>query len=539
VSIRVDCGQTGGVAERTGGADDRTGGADEGTGGADDQVLGGRYHLRERLGRGGTAVVWRAHDAVLGRAVAVKVLAGPLARDPGWRRRIHDEARSAATLSHPNIAQIHDFGESGFGVTDVVPYVVMELVHGHTLAQHMTGGRLPPLLSMRICGEVASALSEAHAHGIVHRDIKPGNVMVTPNGAKVVDFGLAAAVDPGGAGELDDRVDGTPAYLAPERLTGDSVEPASDVYALGVVLYMLLAGHAPWDADSTTRIFYSHVHVQPHPLPPMPDVPDRVIELCNRSLHKVPSLRPSAREMADLLTRAAGGPGQRPWVLPTPALPPVTPEKVPEEAPAAVVAPVVASWAPPSRRRVLIAAAAVIVLAVGATTWFLVPSGPRYPGAALADPVPTDPVPTDPVPTAVPTPSGVPALPIGTPSGGPLPSITSVAPDPSRSAATDRPDRPRPTSARPTASRPPGRPPASSVPEGVGFSSRAGSVVATCATPITAQLVSWTAKKPFTVAEVDPGPGLAAVVVFAHGDERLRMSVGCFLDVPSASIFPF
>jgi hypothetical protein len=488
---------------------------------ADDQVLGGRYHLRERLGRGGTAVVWRAHDAVLGRAVAVKVLAGPLARDPGWRRRIHDEARSAATLSHPNIAQIHDFGESGFGVTDVVPYVVMELVQGRTLAEHMIGGRLPPLLSMRICGEIAAALAEAHAHGIVHRDIKPGNVMVTPNGAKVVDFGLAAAVDPGGAGELDDRVDGTPAYLAPERLTGDAVEPASDVYALGVVLYMLLAGHAPWEADSTTRIFFAHVHVAPHPLPPLPDVPDRVVELCNRSLHKDPSLRPSAREVADLLARAAGG------IVAAPIAEPVTTSTVP--------APTTGPPTGSARQRVILpVAAALLVLATGTVAWFVAPGAPDQ-GIAAADPAASRagqmPLPPIGTPSA-----GTPAV---RPSTGAHPSGTAPAPEATRSAGAGRTGRPRPTSVRPTASRSPGRPPASSVPEGVGFSSAGGSVVATCATPITAQLVSWTAKKPFTVAEVDPGPGLAAVVVFANGDERLRMSVGCFLNAPSASIFPF
>jgi serine/threonine-protein kinase len=313
------------------------------------------------------------------------------------------------------------------------------------------------------------------------------------------------------------------------------VEPASDVYALGVVLYMLLSGHSPWEADSTTRIFHAHVYEQPQPLPPMPDVPDRVVELCNRSLHKVPSLRPSAREMAELLTRSAGASGDRPWTLPAPVPAPQMP--APQMPAPQMPGPQMPAAPPPAaqaRRRMLIAAAAVTVLAVGALAWLLVPSGPRDPGRALADP-----------PVGVSVPTGVPALPVGTPSGDPSPSATPVTPEPTapteatRPGATPTPVRPRPTSGRPTASRPPGRPPASAVPEGVGFSSKAGSVVATCATPITARLVSWTARKPFTVVEVDPGPGLAAVVVFADGDERLRMSVGCFLDVPSVSIFPF
>jgi serine/threonine-protein kinase len=160
------------------------------------QILGGRYELQDQLGVGGMAVVWRAHDDVLGRAVAVKLLAGPYASDPSSRRRIRDEARAAAMLSHPNIAQVYDFGESDEG-GECTPYVVMELVPGKTLAQHMANGPLPPKVAFRICAEVAAALAAAHSDGLVHRDIKPANVMVTPTGAKVVDFGIAAAISAG------------------------------------------------------------------------------------------------------------------------------------------------------------------------------------------------------------------------------------------------------------------------------------------------------------------------------------------------------
>ena len=268
------------------------------------QVLGGRYELQDQLGVGGMAVVWRAHDNVLGRSVAVKLLAGPHVDDPVSRRRIRDEARAAATLSHPNIAQVYDFGESDEGGV-CTPYVVMELVRGGTLAQHMAGGPLPAQIVFRICAEVAAALAAAHADDLVHRDIKPANVMVTPTGAKVVDFGIAAAISSGG-GESNGELFGTPAYLAPERLLGDTVEPASDVYALGVLLYKLLTGHSPWSADTTTKMLAAHVYVEPEPLPQLPRVPEYVTDLVNRCLIKDPTLRPSARDVASILAEAAG-----------------------------------------------------------------------------------------------------------------------------------------------------------------------------------------------------------------------------------------
>src|SRR4051812_33206349 len=153
------------------------------------QTLGDRYKLLDELGSGGMAVVWSARDEVLGRRVAVKLLAGRFAGDPQSRARIRDEARAAATLSHPNIAQVYDYGEAAGA-----PYVVMELVNGPTLQQKVADGPLPPRKVFRICGEVAAALAAAHADGLVHRDIKMANIMVTPAGAKVVDFGIAAAV---------------------------------------------------------------------------------------------------------------------------------------------------------------------------------------------------------------------------------------------------------------------------------------------------------------------------------------------------------
>jgi serine/threonine-protein kinase len=243
------------------------------------------------------AVVWRARDEVLGRPVAVKVLAGRYAGDPQSRARIRDEARAAANLSHPNIAQVYDFGEA-----DDRPYVVMELINGPTLQQRVASAPLPPRTVFRICGEVAAGLAAAHAEGLVHRDIKMANIMVTPAGAKVVDFGIAAAAGPAAPEEM---LVGTPAYLAPERLTGDVVLPASDVYALGVLLYRLLADESPWSVESTTQMLKAHVYVEPAPLPPLPGVPPAVVTLISHCLRKDPQARPTASRVSSILADAA------------------------------------------------------------------------------------------------------------------------------------------------------------------------------------------------------------------------------------------
>ncbi|GAB1694167.1 serine/threonine-protein kinase [Krasilnikovia sp. M28-CT-15] len=265
-----------------------------------EQTLGGRYTLVDELGRGGTSVVWRARDQILGRDVAVKMLDRQHTTDPRSRARIRTEARAAAILPHPNIAQIHDYGES-IQHGQCVPYVVMELVDGVTLQDRVTTGLPTPREVFRICGQVAAALAAAHAAGLVHRDIKPANVMVTRTGAKVVDFGIAATAGPG---EPEAELIGTPAYLAPERLTGPTVEPASDVYALGVLLHRLLAGESPWTVESTTELLSAHVHRPPNPLPPLAGVPNFVVDLINRCLRKDPAERPSAADVAVLLTRA-------------------------------------------------------------------------------------------------------------------------------------------------------------------------------------------------------------------------------------------
>jgi eukaryotic-like serine/threonine-protein kinase len=270
------------------------------------QVLGDRYRLVERLGTGGMSVVWRAYDEVLSRQVAVKVLAAKLAEDPESRQMIRAEAQAAARLSHPHVTGVYDYGESTTDDGSPVPYVVMELVDGRTLEDRLSRGPLPWRMALRLGAEVAAALAAAHARGLVHRDVKPANVMLTRSGAKVVDFGIAAVAGDTGEVRPGGIVLGTPAYLAPERMAGGPVRPATDVYALGVLLYRALTGTLPWQAETTTQMIKAHVYAEPSPLPPVPGLPDGVAELCLRCLAKDPEQRPTSRQVARTLAAAAG-----------------------------------------------------------------------------------------------------------------------------------------------------------------------------------------------------------------------------------------
>ncbi|MDG4806549.1 protein kinase [Micromonospora sp. WMMD1120] len=267
-----------------------------------DQLLAGRYRLLERLGSGGMAVVHRAYDEVLERDVAVKVL---VASEVNARQRIRGEAKAAARLAHPHVTSVYDYGESLLDGAEV-PFVVMELLNGHTLEQRLAAGPLPPRAALRVCAEVASALAAAHDQGLVHRDIKPANVMLTPTGAKVLDFGIAA-----GAGEpeidFEGRLLGTPAYLAPERLRAGEVLPASDVYALGLLLYRVLTGRLPWPAEGPIELLRADRPVEPDLLPPIDGVPPEVHRLYRWCLARDPADRPSACAAARTLRAVISG----------------------------------------------------------------------------------------------------------------------------------------------------------------------------------------------------------------------------------------
>jgi eukaryotic-like serine/threonine-protein kinase len=267
------------------------------------RTLGGRYQLEQCIGTGGMSQVWRGFDEVLARPVAVKLITADQAADEGCDERVRTEARAAARLAHPNVAGVYDFGTAAFLPGREAPYIVMELVDGATLADHLAGGPLDWRIAVRVCAEVSAALTAAHAHGIVHRDVKPANVMLTPSGAKVLDFGIATRT-----GECDRQpagiVVGTPAYLAPERILGEPATPASDMYALGVLLYQCLTGRLPWPYDTAERLLHARRHTPPEPLPPIDGIAPEVAELCTRCLATDPDERPSSLVAALVLAEA-------------------------------------------------------------------------------------------------------------------------------------------------------------------------------------------------------------------------------------------
>jgi serine/threonine-protein kinase len=256
-----------------------------------------RYILRDRVGRGGMSEVWHAHDEVLRRGVAVKALAPALGADPYLRATARAEARAVARLNHPHITQVYDHGEVIIPDGSLVSYLVMELVDGETLAARLAAGPMPWPDATRLVGQVAGALAAAHAAGLVHRDVKPANVMLSPVGAKVLDFGIAAVV--GTPDEL--RRVGTPAYAAPERLDNALPDPASDVYGLGALLYEAVTGRPPVLAATWAQAAEVHRHAGP-PLPPeQHGLPQAVAELCLACLDPDPLRRPRAAQVAAAL----------------------------------------------------------------------------------------------------------------------------------------------------------------------------------------------------------------------------------------------
>jgi hypothetical protein len=264
-----------------------------------DYLLAGRYRLTDRIAAGGMGEVWRGQDELLNRAVAVKLLPTGRAGDETFLARFRAEARYAASLSHPGIARVYDYGESSeFGGA----YLVMELVDGEPLSAILArAGRLSPAATMDIVGQAARALDAAHQAGIVHRDIKPGNLIVAPSGTtKITDFGIATAVQAAQASHLTETgmVMGTAMYVSPEQATGALVTDASDIYSLGVVAYECLAGRPPFTAREPLAIAFAHKH-EPVPALP-PDVPQPVSDLVYHMLAKTPEERPaSVRVVAD------------------------------------------------------------------------------------------------------------------------------------------------------------------------------------------------------------------------------------------------
>jgi hypothetical protein len=273
-----------------------------------DRVLGGRYRLRSRLAAGGMGTVWAAEDLVLGREVAVKLLGEALACDRLAALRLRREARAAGRLVHPGIARVLDLGEDGGR-----PYLVMELLHGESLAARLArAGPLAPAEAVRVVAAAADAVAAAHRAGIVHRDVKPGNVFVTSGGdVKLLDFGIASAA--GDTAVTGGVLLGTAAYLAPERVLGHDATPAADVYALGVLLYELLAGRPPFAGDTDTALAMAHVHAHPAPLRSVaPQVPPALAAACEHALAKDPAARPPAAAALAALLRSTVAPAPTP-----------------------------------------------------------------------------------------------------------------------------------------------------------------------------------------------------------------------------------
>jgi serine/threonine-protein kinase len=334
------------------------------------RILAGRYEVGELIGRGGMAEVYVGRDTRLGRTIAIKLLRWDLARDPSFQSRFRREAQAAASLNHPAIVSVYDTGEDqaldAQGVPHRVPFIIMEYVEGHTLRELMRDDTALPIdEAADITIGVLSALQYAHHAGIVHRDIKPGNIMLTVTGqVKVMDFGIARALaETSDAVTQTQAVIGTAQYLSPEQARGENVDARSDLYSTGCVLFELLTGRPPFVGDSAVSIAYQHV--REYPIPPSalaPDIPSALDQIVIKALAKNRDQRYSTASefLADLQAFKRGGQISAPRVEaraddPTQIIAPMAvplaaaPALLYPPAPAAVAAPIVpASTAAPT-----------------------------------------------------------------------------------------------------------------------------------------------------------------------------------------------
>jgi eukaryotic-like serine/threonine-protein kinase len=314
----------------------------------EERVLGGRYRLVRHLARGGMAEVYVAEDELLNRPVAVKVLFPELAQDEAFVERFRREARAAASLNHHNIVSVYDFGED-----EGSWYIVMEYVEGRNLRDIIRGeGQMDPAKSAEVGAEVAAALAAAHAQGIIHRDVKPANVLIASDAGtvKVADFGIARAAGARQGLTMPGTVLGTATYLSPEQAQGAEVDFRTDVYSLGMVLYEMLAGKPPFTGDSPVAVAYQQLsQTAPPPSTHNPDVPPALDAIVMRAMSKNPDERQATaeeiREELLYLDRAVGDPDATAYIAPPPpptaeataviaggataVLPPLAPEPAP------------------------------------------------------------------------------------------------------------------------------------------------------------------------------------------------------------------
>ena len=371
-------------------------------------LLGGRYRLGRRLGNGGMSDVHLGHDELLGRDVAIKLVRPDRVDGPAGVARLEREARATAGLSHPNIVVVHDVLREGEAAA-----IVMELVPGGTLADRLReDGALPWLEAVRVAREVASGLGAAHAAGLVHRDVKPSNVLLGPDDrVRVADFGIASA----GTSSETTTIRGSIPYLAPEQARGDATDPRTDVYALGCALHHALTGRPPFDGGSGAATIGQHLHrPAPRPSELVAGLPPALDELVTRMLAKDPRDRPAdmatvVRELDGLSARGDDA---------TVVLPPAPTEPV-DAAPGPSRS--------PGRRGGWVAAALVAVAVVGALAWQAArgdgmdevpvearpsasaPSTPDSSPSPTASTTPSPTPPSEPTPTTEPTPPPGPA----------------------------------------------------------------------------------------------------------------------------------
>jgi serine/threonine-protein kinase len=271
------------------------------------RLLGNRYELQGILASGGMGRVWRAHDSLLNRSVAVKILRSEFTGNPSFLARFRAEAQHAAALHHPNIAAVFDYGEIVDDDGEHLAYLVMELVEGDSLAALLARERqLDVPRTLTVVRSTAAALAAAHAAGVVHRDVKPGNVLVGRDGVvKITDFGIAWSASSVPLTQTG-QVIGTAHYLSPEQAQGGKATPASDVYALGAVAYECLAGRRPFEGDSSVQVAVMQIRDEPAPLPP--HIPADVRRLVERAMAKDPAQRfPDGAALRDAVDHLAAG----------------------------------------------------------------------------------------------------------------------------------------------------------------------------------------------------------------------------------------
>lgn len=342
-------------------------------------VLAGRYELGQKLGSGGMATVYEAHDKLLDRSVAVKLLRSDALSEHTARQRFSAEARAAASLTHPHAVAVYDVNSG-----DEQPFIVMELVRGRTLEDVLNDtGRLDDSQAIAVGSQVLAALHAAHRRGLVHRDVKPANILlpdgVVPTrpdelpGVKLADFGIAKAVSDATVGLTRvGQVIGTPKYLSPEQVKGERATGQSDLYAAGVVLYEMLAGRPPFERDSALSLALAHREDEPPPLSDLrPDLNPALVALVHRALSKDPADRPAdANEMRDALIAAARAPRGTQLLdqaASTQVVPPAGPIGPTEPVGPAPGTP--ATSPPPRRGWWPVALALVVVLGVLAAVW--------------------------------------------------------------------------------------------------------------------------------------------------------------------------